>query len=64
MDLFCFVWFMFVFVMLSCLFLAALLPPAGEELTSWPSKMLCCLVCLSFSHKVFWSDVVHDSVDY
>ena len=35
MDPFCYLCFMFVFVMLSCLFLAALWSPAGKGLTSW-----------------------------
>ena len=41
MDLFCLVCFMFVFVMLSCLFLAALLSPAGKGLISCVFFVLC-----------------------
>ena len=40
--LFCYLHFMFVFVMLSCLFLVALWSPAGKGLTSW-------LLCVMFS---------------
>ena len=40
--------FMFIFSMLSCLFLAALWPPAGKGLTSWLSFMLCVLVLCYF----------------
>ena len=39
--------FTFVFIMLPCLFLAALWSPAGKGLTSWLSCVLCFLVfCL------------------
>ena len=41
MDLFCYLCFVFVFVMLSCLFLAAVCPPASKGLTSWLSCVLC-----------------------
>ena len=43
---------MFVFVMLSCLLLAALWSPAGKGLTSWLSCVLCFLVFVSLSHLV------------
>ena len=36
-DFFCYLCFVFVFVKLSCLFLAALRSPAGKGLTSWLS---------------------------
>ena len=49
LDYFCWLCFMFVFAMLSCLFLAALLP-AGKWLTSWIPCVLCILVFVSFSH--------------
>ena len=41
---------MFIFVVLSCLFRAALWSPAGKGLTSWLSSALCFLVFASFSH--------------
>ena len=44
---------MFIFVMLSCLFLAALWSPAGKELTDWLSCVLCFLVVWSLSHMGF-----------
>ena len=54
MDLFfCYVCFLFVSVMLSCMFLAALGSPGGKGLTSWLSCVLCFLVLLSLSHIVF-----------
>ena len=49
-------WILFVIcvsclsVILSCLFLAAMLSPAGKGLISWFSSMLCFLVFLSLSH--------------
>ena len=43
-DPFCYLCFIFVFVMLSYLFLAALLSPAGKGLTSW----LSCVVFFVF----------------
>ena len=42
--------FAFVFVVKSCLFLAALWSPARKELTSWLSCVLCFLVFVSLSH--------------
>ena len=50
-DAFCYLCFMFLFGMLSCLFLAALLLPAGKGLTSWISCLLCFLV---FGHFHIW----------
>ena len=44
---FCYLCFMFVFVMLSCLFLAALWSPAGKGLTS---RLSCVLSFLLFCH--------------
>ena len=46
----------FVLVMLSCLFLAALLSPAGKGLTSWLSCVWClmCSCVLSLSHQVWY----------
>ena len=41
-----------VFVMLSCLFIAALWSPAGKGLTSWLSFVM--FVFLSLSHVVSW----------
>ena len=38
------IFFAFVFVILSCLFLVALRSPAGKGLTSWLSFVLCFLV--------------------
>ena len=40
------------FVILSCHSLAALWSPAGKELASWLSYVLCFLVFLSHSHVV------------
>ena len=53
----CYLCVMFVFAMLSCMFLAALLSPAGKGLTSWLSCVLCFIVCLSLSHIVSKSGV-------
>ena len=39
-------------VVLSCRFLAALWSPAGKELASWLSCMLCCLVFCHFPKGV------------
>ena len=44
--------FMFVFVMLSCLFLEALWSPAGKRLTYWPYCVLCFRVFLSLSNII------------
>ena len=60
---FCYLYFMFVFVMLSCLFLAALRSSAGKELTSWLPCVLCFLVILSFSHMVSQVNWVVDCID-
>ena len=49
MDPFCYLSFMFVFVMLSFLFLAAMWSPAGKGLNSWFSCVLCFLTVLSLS---------------
>ena len=61
MDHFCYL--CFVFVMLSCLFIVALLPPAGKRLKSW----LSCVWCfLCFCHFPMWcpgSGVVLDCMD-
>ena len=46
MDLFCYLFLMFVFVVLSCLFLAALWSPAGKGLTIWP--FLCVVLSCVF----------------
>ena len=48
-DPFCYI--CFVFVMLSCLFIAALWSPAGKGQTSW---LLCCDVFLGFCHFPMW----------
>ena len=50
-DLFCFLCFVFAFVIL---FLAALLSTAGKGLTSWLSGILCFLVLLSLFHTASW----------
>ena len=50
MDHYCYLYF--VVVMLSCLFIASLWPPAGKGLDSWLSCMLCFIVFLSFSRVV------------
>ena len=46
--------FMFVFVILSCLFLAALWSPAEKGLTSWISYVWCFLKVSSLYHMVSW----------
>ena len=46
---------MLVCVVLSCLFLVALWSPAGKELTSWLSCLLCFLVFFVTFPNVFWS---------
>ena len=51
-DHFCYLFFMFVFDMLSSLLLAALWSPVGKGLTSWLFYVLCFLVLLSLSHMV------------
>ena len=51
MDPFCYLCFMFVFVVLSCLFLAAFRSPAGKGMTSYFSCMRCFLV---FCHIPIW----------
>ena len=53
MDLFCYL--CFVFVMLSCLFIAALKSPAGKGLTSWLSCVLCFLLFFVTFPYVSWS---------
>ena len=55
----------FVFVLLSCLFIAALWSPAGKGLTSWLSCI--CYLLLCFCHFPMWcpgSDVVLDFIDF
>ena len=49
----CYLCFTLVFIILSCLFLVALLSPAGKWLTSWLSCVWWILVFLSLSHMVF-----------
>ena len=54
MNPLCYLYFMFIFVMLSCLFLAAVCSPAGKKLTSWFScACVCFLVFLSLFYMVF-----------
>ena len=52
MDSFCYLYFMFIFVMLSCLFFSALWPPTGKELTSCFSCVL--YLVLHFCHFPMW----------
>ena len=63
MDHFCYLCFMFI--MLSCLLVAALLSPVGKGLTSW---LICvCDVFLCFCHFLMWcpgSGVVLDCIDF
>ena len=47
--LLCDLFFMYLFVIMSLLFLAALYSPAGKGLTSWLSCVRCFLVLLSLS---------------
>ena len=63
MDHFCYACFMFVFVMLSCLFLALLWSPAARTLTSWLSYLLCFLVFCHFSIWCSGSIMVLDCID-
>ena len=63
MDPFSYVCFMFVFVVLSCLFLAALWSPAGKRVTLWLSFVLCFLVFMSLSHMYPGSGMVTDCID-
>ena len=51
-DPFCYLCFTFVFFILSCLFLAALLSPAGTGLASWLSCVGMFPCVLSLSHIV------------
>ena len=51
-DPFCYLCFTFVFIILSCLFQAALWSPAGKGLTSWLSCVWCFPVFLSLYHMV------------
>ena len=51
----------FVFAILSCLFLAALWSPVGKGLAYWLSCMRCLFVFLSLSQTV--SCVVFDCID-
>ena len=44
--------YVFLFVMLSCLFIASILSPAGKGLTSWLPCMWCFLMFLSVPHVV------------
>ena len=53
-DHFCHLCFAFVFVIMSCLFLAVLWSPTGKQLTSWPS----CMLCSSFVFVTFPSGVL------
>ena len=48
--LFCYLCFVFVFVLLSCLSLAALWPSTGKGLASWLSCVCCFLVFLLLFH--------------
>ena len=50
--LFCYLCFTVVFIILSCLFLAALWSPAGKGLTSWLSCLWFFLIFLSHSDMV------------
>ena len=52
-DLFCYLCFTFVFISMSCLFLAPLWSPAGKGLTSWLSCVWCFPVFLSLSHMMY-----------
>ena len=62
MDHYCYLWF--VFVMLSCLFIAALCSQAGKGLNL---GFLVCDVSLCFCHLPMWcpgSGVVLDCINY
>ena len=63
MDHFCYL--CFLFVMLSCLVIAALClwSPAGKGLTSWLSCVQCCIVYCRFPMWCPVSDVALDCID-
>ena len=61
MDLFCYLCFILVFVVLSRPFLADLWSPARSGLMSWLTCVLCYLVFVYLSHMV--SGVVLDCID-
>ena len=61
MDHFCYL--CFVFVSLSCLFVAALWTPAGKGLTSWLSCVWCFVVFLWLPMWCLGSGVVLDCID-
>ena len=51
-DHFCYLCFMFVFIILSCLLLADLRSPAGKGLTSWFYVCDVSLCCVTFPYGV------------
>ena len=53
----------FLFVRLSCLFIAALWSPAGKGLTSWLSCLWCFIVFCHFPMRCSGSDVVLGCID-
>ena len=60
---FCYLCFVFDFVILFCLFLAALWSPAGKGLTSWLSYVWCFLAFCHFPIRCPGSGVVLDRID-
>ena len=63
MDHVCYFCFVFVIVMLSCLFIAALWSPAGKGLASWLSFVKFNCVFVFFPMWYPWSGVVVDCID-
>ena len=62
-DHFCYLCFMFIFVMLSCLFLLTLWSPNGKGLSSWLPCVLCFLLSLPLSIWCSRSGMVLDCID-
>ena len=62
MDPFCYLCFIYVFAILSCLFLSTLWLPAGNKLTSCLFCAKRFLVSLSLSHTVSWASCAVDCI--
>ena len=60
---FCYLYFMFIFIMQSCLLLASLLSPAGKGLISLISCVLCFSCCCHFPIWCSGSGMVLDCID-
>ena len=62
-DPFCHICFRFIFVMLSCLFLAAFKSPAGKRLTSYVPSLLCFVVFCYLTTLCHWSGILLSCID-